>query len=94
VDTILETRFDSISKIGSIRVPMLFVHGTADRIVPYQMSERLHEAAIGPKKLLIVPDGGHSNIGRVAAERYGAAVAEFVALAQGSTRVAATPLSR
>ncbi|MEK6771095.1 MAG: alpha/beta hydrolase [Pseudomonadota bacterium] len=40
-------------------VPVLFIHGGRDRIIPADHSRRLHRAAADPKALWIVPDGNH-----------------------------------
>lgn len=71
-------RFDSLVKIGAIKMPVLFLHGKADAVIPFTMSERLHAAAPQPKTLVLVPDAGHSSIAVVAWERYRQAVQEFV----------------
>lgn len=40
-------------------VPILFIHGTADEIVPYEQGVRLFELASEPKQFVSVPDGTH-----------------------------------
>src|SRR5690606_42159806 len=37
--------FDSLDKVARLELPVLFGHGTADRVVPHAMSDALHEAA-------------------------------------------------
>ena len=70
-------RFDSASKIASIPLPVLFIHGGADRYVPPSMSERLHALAPEPKRLVIVPDAGHSNTAWRHFDQYRAAIEAF-----------------
>jgi pimeloyl-ACP methyl ester carboxylesterase len=77
LDALLTQRFDSLSKIASIRMPVLFIHGEIDDVVPPAMSRRLHAAAPEPRSLLLVPGAGHSSIAVVALERYRAALREF-----------------
>ncbi len=89
VGLFLTQRFDSISKVGKLRAPVLFVHGTGDRWVPPAMSEKLYAAAPEPKRLVLVEGGGHSNVSGMAFEEYSRAVLEFVALTR--TRAAAVP---
>ncbi len=48
VDLILNQRFDSINKVKSLQMPVLFIHGTADLIVPAAMSQLLYAAAPEP----------------------------------------------
>lgn len=40
-------------------VPILFMHGTADLVIPHHHSEMLHAAAREPKKLILIPGGSH-----------------------------------
>jgi fermentation-respiration switch protein FrsA (DUF1100 family) len=41
-------------------VPLLFLHGTADRVIPASHSQRLHEAASEPKTLWFIPGLDHT----------------------------------
>ncbi len=38
---------------------LLLVHGTADTVLPYELSERLYARAGEPKELVLYPDDGH-----------------------------------
>ena len=40
-------------------IPLLFIHGERDAIVPLEHSKRLFERAAEPKELWIVPEAGH-----------------------------------
>ena len=48
---------DTIAKLEGI--PLLFIHGDRDRIVPISNGEALFEAAPEPKKFLLVPGARH-----------------------------------
>jgi uncharacterized protein len=74
---ILNQRFDALAKVPMLRVPTLFIHGTADREVPYAMTERLFGAAGGPKWLMLIPGGGHESSGSVGEMLYTRAVLDF-----------------
>lgn len=78
LDWLLTQRFESLAKIGSIKTPVLFIHGQADAVIPFSMSERLHAAAPQPKFLVLIPNAGHSSIAVVAWERYRQAVQDFI----------------
>ena len=54
-------RFDSLRRIADVRAPLLVIAGTADRIVPYEMSETLYEAAPEPKWLVTIEDADHND---------------------------------
>ncbi len=77
-DLILTQRFDSLAKIESIQVPILLIHGTADLIVPDNMSKQLFAAAPEPKQLVLIPKAGHNNVAEVGGSQYLQAVKKFV----------------
>ncbi len=87
----LTQRFDSLAKIAKVVSPVLFVHGTSDRFVPPEMSERLYAAAREPKRILLVESGNHSNVSYVAYDRYHAAVRDLLALVSGGPARARAP---
>jgi len=62
INLLLTERFDSIDRIAQLKLPVLFMHGTADPLVPLTMSERLYAAVTGSKKLVIVSGAVHSNL--------------------------------
>ena len=74
---LLHQRFDSLAKLSSLKVPLLLIHGTSDRTVPYTMSETLFQAAKVPKKLLLVESAGHVNVSAIAPEKYAQTLQEF-----------------
>ena len=51
--------YESINKVGRIKLPKLFIHSTEDDIVPYEQGVRLFETACEPKELLKIV-GGHN----------------------------------
>ena len=57
---LMRTRFDNLSKIGRCPRPVFLLHGTADRVVPFEHSERLYAAANEPKHFLRLEGFGHS----------------------------------
>lgn len=77
IDTLLDQRFDSISKIGKVRVPLLIVHGTWDRKVPHWMGQQLYAQAAQPKFIKLIEGGEHSNNSGIASLEYGAALNGF-----------------
>ncbi|MFB2923353.1 alpha/beta hydrolase [Aerosakkonema funiforme] len=83
-DLILHQRFDSISKVRSLKMPVLFIHGMLDTEIPYGMSKMLFAAAPSPKRLFLVPDAGHNNVASIAGVAYLQNVQNFVELATHS----------
>jgi len=76
-DWLLNQRFDALAKAPNLRVPALFVHGTADSEVPYTMTEQLFNAARGPKWITLIPGGGHEDNAKVGESLYTRAVLDF-----------------
>lgn len=79
VEQLLNQRFDSIGKIGKLKIPLLLIHGTWDRLIPYSMSQRLFDSAPQPKFLKFIEGGEHNNDAIIAPLEYRAAVSEFTA---------------
>jgi pimeloyl-ACP methyl ester carboxylesterase len=80
IDWILHQRFDSLSKLKLLQVPLLVVRGLADRTVPPAMGERLYAVARVPKLHLVVPDADHNDVGAMAEDRYAQALQGFYQL--------------
>lgn len=59
VRLLARNRFASAEKISRVTVPKLFLHATADEIIPYQFGRRLFDLAPDPKRF--VPLAGHHN---------------------------------
>jgi len=51
--------YSTLDPLGRSPMPKLFIHGTADTVVPVSHSRRMYEAAAEPKELLILPGVGH-----------------------------------
>ena len=58
---LLNTRLDSLAKIGRYHGPLLQTHGDADATVPFELGRKLFEAANEPKEFVSVPGGGHND---------------------------------
>jgi fermentation-respiration switch protein FrsA (DUF1100 family) len=77
VNLLLSQRFDSLSKVASLTMPILYIHGTEDRTVPYHMSQTLYSATHTPKQLYLVPEADHNNVAATAAGEYLTKISEF-----------------
>lgn len=73
-------RFRNIDKIGNVGCPVLVIHGTKDRVIPFSHGERLFREAHGPKRFLPVAGADHFNLRQVAGNRYGEALHDFARL--------------
>ncbi|GGA19438.1 alpha/beta hydrolase [Okeania sp. KiyG1] len=77
LNLLVTQKFDFINKVKLLEMPVLFIHGMKDEIVPAAMSQRLFAAAAAPKKLLLIPNAAHDNLAQVDSDRYIATIKEF-----------------
>ena len=60
-------RFNSLSRIGRVRAPILILHGERDRVVPVRFGRALLDAAPEPKEGWFAPEAGHEDLARYGA---------------------------
>lgn len=61
--SMLRHRFENIDKIRTLKIPILIAHGTEDRIVPYDMSGELQQAATSsPRVTLVTLRSDHGDV--------------------------------
>jgi fermentation-respiration switch protein FrsA (DUF1100 family) len=56
---LVRTRFDNRARLRDVPGPVFFAHGSADTLIPMQMSQTLHDLAREPRRLYIEPGLGH-----------------------------------
>ncbi len=74
---IVEQKFDSQKKVGHLKIPVLFIHGTKDALIPPEMSRRLYEKASSLKRLKFIKGGGHNDSAAVGGEDYLRSIRQF-----------------
>jgi pimeloyl-ACP methyl ester carboxylesterase len=57
---VLQHHFENEGKLRDIKIPLLIVHGRHDRIVPFEMSEKLRAAA--PQAQVVPIDSDHNDL--------------------------------
>ena len=68
---------DCIKAVEKRSLPILLIHGSADTFVPFEMHDRLYEAAAEPKEKLVIYGAGHVESSSTEPERYWSRVLEF-----------------
>jgi len=53
----------SVQRLTAPGVRKLFLHGSADAVLPWQIVERIHDAATEPKEFCVLPGGEHDLYG-------------------------------
>jgi len=59
---VLGSRFDSLTRVATLQVPILVAHGDRDEIVPFALGEELFVAASEPKRFVVVQGAGHNDV--------------------------------
>ena len=70
-------RFDAAGRIARLRIPVLVVHGSEDRLIPPELGRALYERAPKPKRFVLVEGGSHHSTNAVGQPQYRAAIAEL-----------------
>jgi fermentation-respiration switch protein FrsA (DUF1100 family) len=79
VGALISTKYDSLSKIGSIHAPLLILHGDRDEVVPYTHGRRLFDAANEPKRFYTIAGAHHNDTYMMGGEGYYTALRGFLA---------------
>jgi fermentation-respiration switch protein FrsA (DUF1100 family) len=61
-DWLVRDKFDSLSKIRKVKVPLLIVHGERDKTTAVKFGRMLHAAANEPKLGVFLPEADHNNL--------------------------------
>ena len=62
VKLLMKDKFQSDKALQGLNIPLIWTHGTADRIVPLSQGQKLFDSYTGPKTAHIIPDGRHTNL--------------------------------
>jgi len=59
---LIKDRYRSLDRIDQINMPLSWIHGTNDELIPFAMGKRLFDAAKEPKFARPVKSGGHNDL--------------------------------
>ncbi len=59
---LIKDRYRSIERIDQIDMPLIWIHGTNDELIPFAMGQRLFDAAKEPKIAQPIKNGGHNDL--------------------------------
>ncbi|MBC8286513.1 MAG: alpha/beta hydrolase [Nitrospinae bacterium] len=57
----IRSKLDAVSKVPHLKLAKLFLHGTHDEIVPYDLGRKLFEQAAEPKTFYPIEGAGHND---------------------------------
>lgn len=75
---LLQSRFDSLSKMDIIQIPALILHGSDDDIIGIDMAQELFAAANEPKRFYTIEGAGHNDTYLTGGEGYFETLREFI----------------
>jgi fermentation-respiration switch protein FrsA (DUF1100 family) len=61
-DFLVRDKFNSLRKIGKVKVPLLLVHGEKDRTTSVRFGRMIYDAANEPKKAHFIAEAGHNDL--------------------------------
>ena len=59
---VMTDQYRTIDRIGSVKVPLLIVHGARDSMIPVTQARQVYAAANEPKTLAILRRGDHNDL--------------------------------
>ncbi|MBW8635947.1 lysophospholipase [Hoeflea sp. WL0058] len=65
VSFLMKDQFKSRDRIIDVTEPVLILHGTDDRVVPFAQGQALYELANDPKQFALFEDAGHTELWRL-----------------------------
>lgn len=78
VERLLTQRFESLEKLPSIDMPVMYIHGENDASVPASMSQQLYEATQAPKEIWLVPNADHNDVVEQAGGEFPGQILQFL----------------
>jgi fermentation-respiration switch protein FrsA (DUF1100 family) len=61
-DFLVRDKFNSVAKIGKVKVPLLLIHGEKDRTTAVRFGRMIYDAANEPKHAHFIAEAGHNNL--------------------------------
>jgi len=83
---IAKSRFASIDKVGSLRLPKLFLHARNDQTIPIEHGRKVFAAAAEPKEFVEL-NGGHADAYTADRTRYYGSIDAFIRRVTTAPRV-------
>ena len=76
---LFRTRYDTLGRMATLRVPLLVLHGDQDEVVPFEHGRAVFERAPEPKTFVRIPGAHHNDTYLVGGDPYWEAWERFLA---------------
>ncbi len=93
IEALLTEPFDSLSKVRSLQMPVLYVHGDRDFDIPTKFSHQLYAATPHPKQLFIARGADH-NMNTLSGDTYAAVLRDFYRLSDRTDPSTVQPVAQ
>lgn len=67
-----------LKQVKKARIPILFIHGEKDALVPCSMAKELYSSCPSQKQLLLIPEAGHAESIAIDSKSYYKAIIDFL----------------
>jgi len=84
-DFLVCDKFNSVAKIGKVKVPLLLIHGEKDRTTAVRFGRMLYDAANEPKRAHFIAEAGHTDLKE---HGFAKSVTDFIEALGGTSPVA------
>ena len=74
----VRSKLDAVGKVPHLKLAKLFLHGTRDEIVPYDLGRKLFEKAANPKTFYDIEGAGHNDTYILGGVEYYDALSRFI----------------
>lgn len=78
VSAFLKDRYEVTPLIARVNCPVLIIAGDSDRVIPIELTQRVHQAAVAPKRLVVIAGADHNDEVLFTGDRLIAEVVRFV----------------
>ncbi len=78
VSSIADNSFDNITRIGHVKAPLLVIHGTDDRVIPFFMGKEIFDSATTSKQFIKIEGAGHNDLQERYGQFYWPPIADFI----------------
>jgi len=78
ISSLAGNSFNNISKIPTIKCPLLVIHGTKDRVIPFAMGKKIDNKATGKKQFIRIEGAGHNNLSTAFKNEYWLPINNFI----------------
>lgn len=78
VSALLWDRHEVMGRIARVHCPVLIIAGDSDRVIPLELTLRVHQAAVDPKRLVVIAGADHNDEVLFTGDRLISEVVQFV----------------